>query len=600
MKHVIFRRVVGKNFLSIGEEPVAVNFGTGINLITGENKDKPDRQNGVGKSTISELIYFAIFGETLREIKKEFITNNITGGSSHVELDFTVVNSGTSTDYKVVRTLLPSKVYLYQGDQDITRDSISNTTKTICDLINASPAVFQNCIIMNANSATPFMAKNKVEKRKFIEDIFGMEVFSRMVAQLKVEYGEIKRKHDIELSKVDEVSRSYQTVSLQRERSLDKRREKRELYLSRKTSNKETKDKLVSELSSINIPDIESIQLSREKFQEKLVECEGKLHQFIKEGSEKGAKIQHLKVQLSKIGTAQAECPVCLRAITAHDKEHIQLEKSKIAEEILALEAGVAEYNERAKNTKAVKDKINVAINQCNTKILDATGLKQKKQTIIDNIQQLDNWQVELESDIVSVSSNDTEFDQLLVESKERLDALQSCTTELQAKMSKLDIVKYVISEEGVKSYIVNKLLELLNSKLLHYLKKLDANSICAFNEFFEEEIYNHQNKVCSYFNFSGAERKAIDLACLFTFSDIRRMQGGVSYNIAIYDEIFDSSFDEKGIDLIIEILKDRVDTLDECVMIISHRKESQRAVTGETILLEKEGGITRRVSSED
>ena len=136
----------------------------------------------------------------------------------------------------------------------------------------------------------------------------------------------------------------------------------------------------------------------------------------------------------------------------------------------------------------------------------------------------------------------------------------------------------------------------MLNSKLLHYLRKLDSNSICLFNEYFEEEILNEKNKVCSYFNFSGAERKSIDLACLFTFSDIRRMQGGVSYNICIYDELFDSSFDERGVELVTEILQERVEELDECCIIISHRKESIKAVTGDVIYLQKENGITRRV----
>ena len=73
-------------------------------------------------------------------------------------------------------------------------------------------------------------------------------------------------------------------------------------------------------------------------------------------------------------------------------------------------------------------------------------------------------------------------------------------------------------------------------------------------------------------------------------------MQGGVKYNIAIYDELFDSSFDEKGIELITTILKDRVDTLNECSIIISHRRESIKNVTGDIIFLEKQGGITRRV----
>jgi ABC-type transporter Mla maintaining outer membrane lipid asymmetry ATPase subunit MlaF len=77
-------------------------------------------------------------------------------------------------------------------------------------------------------------------------------------------------------------------------------------------------------------------------------------------------------------------------------------------------------------------------------------------------------------------------------------------------------------------------------------------------------------------------------------------MQGGVSYNIAMYDELFDSSFDDRGIELITDILKERVDSLQECAIVISHRKESTKAVTGEIIFLEKLNGITRRVDYSD
>ena len=188
------------------------------------------------------------------------------------------------------------------------------------------------------------------------------------------------------------------------------------------------------------------------------------------------------------------------------------------------------------------------------------------------------------------------DFDDLIVESNKRLSEVESKVENFRKDLSKLDIVKYVVSEEGVKSFIVNKLLELLNSKLLTYLRKLDSNSICMFNEYFEEEITNEKNKICSYHNFSGAERKSIDLACLFTFSDMRRLQGGVKYNIAIYDELFDSSFDEKGIELVTQILQERTEELDECSIVISHRKESIKAVTGEVIFMEKENGISRRV----
>ena len=90
MKKVNFNKISIQNFLSIGEEVVTVEFSQGLHIITGNNKDKPDRQNAVGKSTIADALYFAIFGETLREIKKDLISNNITGGKTHVELDFSV------------------------------------------------------------------------------------------------------------------------------------------------------------------------------------------------------------------------------------------------------------------------------------------------------------------------------------------------------------------------------------------------------------------------------------------------------------------------------------------------------------------------------
>jgi ABC-type transporter Mla maintaining outer membrane lipid asymmetry ATPase subunit MlaF len=73
-------------------------------------------------------------------------------------------------------------------------------------------------------------------------------------------------------------------------------------------------------------------------------------------------------------------------------------------------------------------------------------------------------------------------------------------------------------------------------------------------------------------------------------------MQGGVQYNIVFYDELLDSSFDEKGIELIVDILKERAEKYDECIYIISHRSESIKAVTGEVVYLEKQSGITTRV----
>ena len=63
-----------------------------------------------------------------------------------------------------------------------------------------------------------------------------------------------------------------------------------------------------------------------------------------------------------------------------------------------------------------------------------------------------------------------------------------------------------------------------------------------------------------------------------------------------MFDELLDSSLDEKGVELVLNIIKERVETYNESIYIISHRKESVKAATGDVVVLEKKNGITTRV----
>jgi len=597
MKQVNFKRVAIQHFLSVGEEPVVVDFSKGLHVITGTNKDKPDRRNAIGKSTIADSIYFAIFGDTLRELKKDLIPNNITGGKTHVELDFEVVTAKETSKYKVIRHLNPSKVLIFKDEVDITRDSIANTNKFICDVTSATPSIFQNCVIMTVNNAVPFMAKSKIEKRKFIEDIFGMEVFSQMLAQLRVEYNDLKRDHDIVQATLVEVKNQNNNFVKQKEAALTKREEKKQVYVERKDNNIIEKERLNTRLKEFEDVDTSKIEERIKHYTNTLVTVEEKISEKTVEVSTKKAELSHSKSAYNKIGTDEAACPVCLRPMEDHDVEYMEKEKSILRSKLIKFGDDIKLLSEGLDKAKEAKAKCMQIIQNNNNKLSEAKLANQKRESIQQRINQLDGWLEELEVDLKSVGSTETDFDNLIIESEKRLKDTEDKVESFRKDLSKLDIVKYVVSEEGVKSFIVNKLLELLNNKLLTYLRKLDSNSICIFNEYFEEEITNEKNKICSYFNFSGAERKSIDLACLFTFSDMRRMQGGVKYNLAIYDELFDSSFDEKGIELVTQILQERTEELDECSIVISHRKESIKAVTGEVIYIEKENGISRRVA---
>lgn len=598
MKYVNFKRLAIKNFLSVGEEPVVVEFNSGLNIITGHNKDKLDRRNGVGKSTVADAVYFAIFGNTLRELKKDFIVNNIVQRNCEVCLNFTVNVDGVESEYKLIRRLAPSKCLLYRDGEDITRDSISNTTQYLCDLLHTTPEVFQNCVIMTVNNVIPFMAKKKLEKRKFIEGIFNLQVFSNMLNNVRTEYNNISKNLDIECAKYEEISNSINSLNQQKQNlENDRLRNKMKLETRLESCNTDIESQQKS-LDSAVVVDISEYDNKIDKIDSVLEELNTKIQKIVSTRSKSQTMIEMNHEKYNKMCSDHDQCPVCLNKLDESHKDYIEEEKQNVKQQIDQLTVKKNSADSKLKEANNIR----TTLMSKKTKLNDRKTAANIQKSNIDNIEQrlkqLKSLRKDITDDLKSVENVDTSLDVNIKEVSKRLESTQTHIDEIKEELSKLDVIKFIVSEEGVKSYIVKKILQLLNSKLSHYLKKMDSNCICVFNEYFEEEIIDEKGKQCSYFNFSGAERKNIDLACLFAFMDIRRLQGDVAFNFSMYDELFDSSLDERGVELVIDILKEKIEKYNECIMVISHRKESTKMATGEIIFLEKQNGITTRVAT--
>ena len=584
MRLVNFKSLTIKNFLSVGETPVTVNFQTGVNVITGVNYDKEDSKNGVGKSTIADALYFALFGTTIRDLSKDLIVNSFTKKKCEVVLNFDIENGNGKSEYKIVRTINPTKCFMTRNGEDITRSTMAKTNEFIQKLVMSNGKIFQNSVIMTINTTVPFMAQSKIDKRKFIESILSLEIFSDMLSKAREEHNELKKDYEVLFTKIEGIEKGYKFNKEQLDAFEENKRQKIE--------------ELKKEIKHLPKDVIEKLNTKEEEINNELKQIRELYKAAYNNLADVKSKISHAEGQLKEIDKVGAICTTCKRAYSEDDLKHKDSNKKELNNKLKAL-------NKELDTAQKALDKINTDQAKKEKELKDIQDKKNVVRDVINNNKNIETKIILTEENIQSLTK---EIDQVKQESNK---ALEEVVKDLEEKLktgkqelekldhdcSVLEVVRFVVSEEGVKSYIVKKILAVLNGRMAYYLEKLHANCLCQFNEFFDELITDEKSEQKSYFNFSGGERKRIDLACLFSFLDIRRMQGDVHFSTIFYDELLDSSLDDKGVELVLDVLRERAQMYNENCYIITHRGTTITEKIDNTVFLEKRNNFTYLLS---
>jgi len=594
MRFITFKNIEARNFLSFGDVPVSIDLKPGVNAITGTNYDKEDSKNGVGKSTIGDALFYSLYGTTLREVGKDFISNSITKKRCEVSLTFDVTSNNSTDTFKIVRKLNPTKCYLFKNDEDVTRSTLAKTNNFIQDLIRTPSTVFQNSVIMSANNALPFMALSKTDKRKFIESVLGLEVFTAMVLKARDDYSIVKKDYDIAYFKLENVSKDLEFNQSQFDNYETNKQERLAKQIEKQSKLVKDIQTLKNQLVKLSATDISDIDSNLDLINKALEDFDSKLSLLIKDHHKLEAEIISENKQIKQLQTTKDNCPTCKRDYSEEHILHVQQLINKHEEDISKCEKSIEDLDKSTNTIKIQVDKLKLKrseLTQQKTKISNQLSDNNRLQLSIGH---LENNLKDISDEIESINKEHNN------ELKGRISALASsvedCNTsvnKLNNELNILETVKFVISEEGIKSFIVKKILKVLNSRLAFYLKKLEANCLCQFNEFFDEEIVDESSQQKSYFNFSGGERKRIDLACLFAFADIRRLQGDVNFSTVFYDELLDSSLDDKGVLLTLRVLRERFQENNESCYIITHRGTHVTTKSEHVIHVVKRNGIT-------
>jgi DNA repair exonuclease SbcCD ATPase subunit len=598
MKKIKYKNIKIQNFLSVGNDVIHIDFQKGLNQIDGINSDIPDRKNGVGKTVIANAHFFALFGETINKIKSEFIRNNITNKDGLITLDFDIETNQGTNSYTIKRYVKKaSKVELFQGDTDITKSSIKETDKYICDLLSTNASIHRCCDIMTVRDTIPFMEMEAKDKRAFIESIFDIDVFGIMLKDLKKMITDAKKDKDVSSAKYSEMVRNYESLEKQRDVIIKENQEREEVLKKRKDDLNLKIEDLKLKIDDIHIPDIDPINRNIQKLNEAWSDLDGRISSCVIRSTHASVIIKDKQDKIKKCEHVDSgiECPECLQNIGVDHVEKLSKLSEAYQKELDDAKIELDSANAEKVNLNDKKNKIREKLEELQDQVKQIVSDNQRKESYQNTLSDYFVAMDEIDDDMLKKSASIDIVEADLESEGKRKTEESEILEELQQKLADYDICKFILGEEGVKSFVVKKLLDLLNNTIEKYLVELGLNVRVKFDEYFEEVITS-EGKIFSYKNASGAEKKSLDFACAFSFADMRRKINQVTSNVEWMDECLDSAVDSVGLDLIIKVIKERIEKNDTCVYLISHRKEVKDKIDGELIMLEKSSKITRRI----
>ena len=596
MKRVVFKRVTIQNFLSVGDEPLELPLQNGVTLITGHNYDK-DSRNGVGKSAIfTDALFFAMFGSAMRRIGKSKLPNRKALGRPKVEVEFDVVTPTHTDAYLLTRMMKPARLYLSKNGDDVSR-TIAKSTTEIQSIIDASPDVFRNCVIMAVNQTKPFMSQARPEKRRFIEGIFGMDIFSSMLLEARRQSNELGREIDRASSIKAERENTKKDLESQQSRQRTERAAQIvELQRRIEINNAEIARIVEEEQTDITPVDEQTTTENITKLCKQISRSSNTIEQLIAQQAKLSERVRSRRQELDDTTDTPDVCPQCKRPwdpTEACTTDHVSDIENK-QRELNEFEQLLCETQKQLAKHVDLKNRCSTAM----TKLEKQLAAWRRHQDAVAHATEkklpLVSFNETIAKDIQALKQQGDSFKELIDKANSALNEVQGQINQLQTLLTVLEHSKFVVSEEGVKSYIIRKVLQSFNKCLAYYLQRFNAPCNCSFNEYFEEMITAEDGSEAEYESFSAGEKKRIDLAMLFTFQDIRRQQSDTSVNISVYDELFDSSLDSAGVTQVLELLKERADKFGECTYVITHRTDSAKLTDGVSLVhLEKRSGIT-------
>lgn len=624
MKNIKLGKIELSYFLSTGEL-VSHEFVEDPLFIKGRNDTagQVDQQNGCGKSVVFlDGVMFAFYGVVSREDFKMSDIPYRYGGKKKcvVSLHFEIVMNGKTVPAKITRSLNPSKLVVEVDGVDVSQSHSKTTQEYIVKEIlgGISVEVFKNSIAMRLDKSKSFMSMGKPEREKFIGGVFDLTYLKDAEKMARDEFNHTNKEIAGLEGKVSVLVPRVSTIEEQIENTKKQIEAKKATQKANLVKLEEAIENFVVTEPPVELDIEEETEAINKKFttletreREIRSECDSiKLKKQTVASEIATLRLDNSRDALENLKAEESKvCPTCEREM---DEDCVEAIKKSIRGREIAIsgredamkskESLLSEYEEEYEEKAASMDKgakirkiLNQQRSEINTRItVNQNEIKEHAKYMgkLDLLKQKRDSYIEEIANSNENSVIDSQIEDLEDTKKELVDTRK----ELKDKQEDLEVLKHVkvlYSDQGIRRNILGNIVKLFNANVNLYLRRLEAPCTVEFDDTFNYQLKTLGGIDIPYGSLSGGESLRVTTALAFTFKDILRIQNQISFSVSIYDEWFDVAIDERGLEVVSEILQERRDNYGETPYIITHRTQLQME-SAKTVTVVKDNNTSR------
>lgn len=620
-----------KNFLSFQDASLDLE-NKRLALILGRNNDTTSMDsNGSGKSVLLEGIVWGLFGRTFRGLRGDAVVNSTARRDCKVSLALSVNGSEIQITRYRKHTTDKDDLFMKIDGKEQKRMTPTETQALLEDTIHMDYETFMNTTVFPQGAFTYFASMADSDRKDLLESVMGMMPFDEYQRKARDKHKDIQSSIDKQTTDLTVIKSRIET---ERDRMADLTRRHAEFAAEKKDGLMLIYDKIQAlkrklenmerDISSLNLEETERAIDERRNSLENLEIDEDKRQCLISAVAEAQAKMSSLTIRINELSVELSgleglkpgqKCPLFknieCKQMTGEDIKKY-LDKIRIKIEKLSKQEDQAE-NERLasqrsldvlNNQKAAYIQVEESVREDEIKLKNLqkqqVQLAPSKERISAEIRSTQRVYADLEKQpspyMPMVEKSGKDLKVLAAEKK----GLRSKIVSLEEKQKYIQFWVEGFSDRGLKSFLMDSVVQQLNERANHYLAYLTDGKVRIEistrtrlkggeeREKLDIKVYS-KDGLQEYLGSSGGEKRRADLSMLLALRELAKARLEQTFDLLFVDEVFDV-LDQSGIERVIHLLTQQTD---DDVFVISHDASLMDAFEN-VITVEKTNGLSQ------